>query len=95
MLSPWLQGILGACALAITIASILVGYGRNQGKDEASIARLSDRVDAIDEEILRLRTQRHDENNKKAAVLAYEFLIPEMMRKIERLEARVYNGGPR
>lgn len=80
----WLQVILGAGALAITVASMLIRYGE-------SMQRLEDRVRTLDAEIEKLRLWRHDQANLEQAMP----LLNHFDQRIQRLETRVFNGTPR
>lgn len=97
-MSLWLQWILAACALVITVASILVGYGRREehGAGEQrlldeKLAALSARVKDLDDEIEKLRSWRHDQANLEQAMP----LLNHFDQRIQRLETRVFNGTPR
>lgn len=95
MINPWLQWLLGACALIITVASLLVGYGRDRGQDAGALKRIDERLDDMDGEIKELRLWRHDMAKGPQIAALLPEVLGKIERKIERLESRVFNGGPR
>lgn len=66
--------IIGAATLAIAIASIFVGIGRNAQK-----------IADLEREIQALRLWRHDKANESQVTA----LLPELIKRMDKLEERL------
>ena len=87
-MNPALEILLAVCGVVITIGEIVFRFGTDRGAVIEDLKRVDDEIDT-------LRHWRHDVENRQQAKYGAEYMLPELLKRIERLEARVFNGGPR